>query len=277
MQVKKLYHVGGPQRSVSGGSNADVDYVRTTPMPQALGGLTVGYTPDGSLQELMDDMLYPYQPPAFTAFSFNTGNPLEIGEVITGNKVFSWSFANAGNVVSGSVAVRDHTGNMTIGGGLSGTSAALDMLGPIVKSVPGQTHTFRIQGISTNAQQIFRDFTVAWRNRIISATIAQSDLAALVAQTSLSLPLGYNLSVVGNALGSSRTQAAGTFNCTGGRHIVLFWDTSLGLGSFTSGGFGAPFTRYDVTLVNSFGVSRPYYMYVSVNAFSSAAVPILVS
>ena len=77
--------------------------------------------PAGSVQNLLDRMLYPYQAPSISAFQINgQASVLELGESIpAGNKTFSWGTSNSGNVTANTIMIRDTTNSQALGSGLA--------------------------------------------------------------------------------------------------------------------------------------------------------------
>lgn len=279
MKLGKLFN---PSPKRGGTGTGDVNYTRTQGITTPLGGLASGYVPNGTVQKLLDDMLYPYQAPSFSSFII-TGqtNPLEIGQAIpSGDQTFTWGTAQAGNIAPNSIAIRDTVTNALLASNLPNTGSAIVALpSAVVRSVPGQSYTWGIEASNTQGGAFSRSYQHLWRSRLITGTIPATDLAAFLsaAGSGITLPLtGYNIAIRANTLASSRT-GSDTYNCSGNRHIFFLWDTALGAGTFTSGGFAAVFNLATVSVTNAFGVVRTYNLYTSLNSFNGSAVAITVN
>jgi hypothetical protein len=88
-----------PKERWGTGSNV-IYYSNSEQMTATVGGLAAGTTFNGvSLKDLLDDLLYPYQSPAFTSFTF-TPTSYENGQT-AGNSSFAWAVSNFSNVNTG--------------------------------------------------------------------------------------------------------------------------------------------------------------------------------
>lgn len=281
-----------PFQTGSTGGSGNVSYNRG-PIPSPIGGLAAGYEPSGTVQDTLDDLLYPYQQPSFTLFII-PGQPtvLEIGdEISAGTKTFTWTTANPNNINANSVRIIDYSTETILVANMADDGAENVELDQITKTVPGESHIWEIQAINSENSYFTRQYTVSWRSRLMAGTLTTGELAAWLYNLSqngnlASLPIPNDFSTneyqngidpyfVVNNLSTAKPNTT-SFNCDGNRHIFYLWDTSLGTANFTSTGFAAPFTRVDISLTNEFGVDRPYYLYYSDNSFNSNAVPITV-
>lgn len=289
MKTTKLFipSPGKGSNTAGGGGASDVNYTRSEGITANLGGLTSGYVPNGSVQDLLDDLLYPYLQPAFTSFQLNGfANPLEIGqEIPSGLRQFSWGIANSGNLQLNSVIIRDLSYGLDLATGLSNDGVAMiELPSAISRDTPGQTQSWGILGESTQGDEFGRQYQHTWRARFLAGTIPAANISAFLSEASSSgvvLPLsGHGIALRRNDLSASRVNTD-SYNCVGNKHIFFLWDTALGTSTaanpFTSGGFGAPFNSNSVTVTNAFGVVRTYLLFTSVNAFNGAAVPITVN
>lgn len=149
-----------------GGGAGGATYTSLTPATVGVGGLELGESFVGvSFQDLMEQMLHPYQYPAFTAFSIaGQTSPIEVGTTIaSGLKTFNWTTSNPSNIQATSVEITDVTG----GGTVLGTALAddstedINLASPIQKTVQA-SHVWRIEATNTKTQLFNRNYTVNW-------------------------------------------------------------------------------------------------------------------
>lgn len=141
------------------------DYIRTTPMSIAVGGATVGTTFDGTVQDALDKVLYPFGVPKFSTFSISGASAvIEVGSTFTGGmRVFNWTTVNPQNIRSRSIAITDATTNTPLAGGLLDTgTTSVQIGGDIVNNLPTQ-HTWNISAMDTQDGALSKTFSIAWR------------------------------------------------------------------------------------------------------------------
>ncbi len=285
MNLNKLKVFQPTQESSGEGSSgtANSDYTRTLGIAVSIGGLSAGHVPTGTVQDLLDRMLYPYQTPSFSAFQINGQSTLlELGESIApGNKTFSWGTTNAGNITANTIIIKDTTNNQILGSALANDGSEVLSIPASIFKTNNATHSFSIQAINTQGSNLSRSFDINWRPRRFAGTIPASSLVALQSATSIT---GLNsvpgIAITLNDLTYAKPGTA-TYNCSGsadGKYIWFLWDAALGTASFFSGAAPAAFRAAQTVLFsNSFGVGRNYYLYISSNPFNGSAVPITVS
>ena len=282
----KLYIPNGLSGGSGSGGVSDAQYVRGEGTAVAVGGLPSGYVPSGTVQDVLDLMLYPYRAPAFTDFQMSgQAGILELGAAITaGPKSFLWDSSNADHINAGTLLLRDVTSNRVLASGLNDTGIASGTLtAPVSASVPTGQYSFRIEGTNSNSQTFSRTLTFLWRPRRYAGTIPAGSLSALQGVTTasgLETLRSYNgLSFLFSDLTYAKFGNC-TFDCSGAggaKYVFFLWDTSLSSASFYSGAAPAAFQNVrTLTLTNAFGVTRNYLLYVSTNTFNGAAVPITV-
>lgn len=286
MNLNKLKVFQPAQQESSGeGSSgtANSEYTRAQGIAVSIGGLSAGYVPTGTVQDLLDRMLYPYQAPTFSAFQINgQATVLEVGENIApGNKTFSWSTANAGNVTANSVIIRDLTNNQVLGSGLANDGSEVLATPTNIFKTSNATHSFSIQATNSQGTVFSRNFDINWRFRRFAGTIPASSLALLQGVNSVSgLNAVPGISIALSDLTYAKPGTA-SYNCSGspdGKYIWFLWDTGLGTASFFSGAAPAAFrAAQTVYFTNSLGIGRNYYLYISSNPFNGPAVPITVN
>lgn len=145
----------------------EYEYSNSTPMPVSVGGLEAGTTFSSlTMTSLLNNLLYPYQYPSFTAFSISgQSTTLECGEEIAaGAHTFVWSVSNGANVQSNSIAIRDVSAGADLANSLANDGTESVNTGvAITKIVTGQTQQWSVRGTDSNADPISaRTFTVVW-------------------------------------------------------------------------------------------------------------------
>ncbi len=270
-KIKQLFRrVGIARRVVSQdptGADADdfaggtTSYVRTTPTTSAVGGAPAGSTFSGSVADALDRILYAYQAPSFSAFSFPAAT-MEVGATLAaGAKSFTWSVVNGANVAAGSISISEITdGPVTLGSSLANDgSESLAISGAITKTVPA-SHVWRITGTNTQGGSFLRNFVLNWYWRVyygesVSASLNEVGVEGLRAST---LAAGAN----------------GTYAMLGGGYKYIAYPTSMGLKAT----FKDPSTGFDidmqpavtVSVTNAFGQVTDYYVHRTTNILGGA-------
>jgi hypothetical protein len=249
-----------PLTGTTNGGEGDVSYVRTTPIPTTLGGATAGTTFSGTVQDALDIMLYPYQAPAFTSFSFSQTSPLEVGNIVAaGDKTFTWSTSNVGNIVPSSIDILDVTGGTTLVNDTANDGSEVITIGEIQKT-SATSHTFRISGVNTKSATFTRDFSIAWQWRIFygESTVATPDEELIE---------GLRISQLSSSI-------SGTKSFLGGGYKYICYPTTFGLRNT----FKDTATNLDVAMLavqilsitNTFGITQDYYVHRTLNQLGGA-------
>ncbi|MES2386483.1 MAG: hypothetical protein V4543_00670 [Bacteroidota bacterium] len=279
--IKRFIPVGNPAVPVEG-SPGSTDYVREYGIPAAVGGLPEGYIPGGSISDLLDALIYPYQYPAFTSFSVSgQASAIELGDSFTGNKIFLWVISNTDNLVPNSLQIRlDAGSNHVDRSAIANDGTETLFVSGLQLTAPGQ-HIFAIDGTNTKSETFTRQYTLSWNPRRMAGTIPAASLAALqAASTQSQINAVSGISLLTNDLVYFKP-GGGNYNCSGaagGKYIWFLWDATLGVATFSSGAQPAAFKALQiVSITNAFGVNRSYYLYISSNPFNGTAVPITVT
>lgn len=254
-----------------GGGGGSVTYTQATPMPATLGGLSAGTTFSAvTMQNMWDGLLYPYQYPAFSAFGISgQTTPIEVGDSLATNRTFTWATTNSGNVAVNSISLTDVTGgSISIATGLPNTGSYVSTYpaSPITKT-SATTHSFRVDGLNTYAQNFNRTYTMTWQwkryygESVSAGPLIESDIESL--------------RVSGLASGF-----AATYAFVGGGYKYISYPSALGTATTfkdASTNLDIPFeTVYTVSVTNSFGVTTTYNVHRSTNIMGGA-VSIIVS
>lgn len=273
--------VSNPANWLPLGNSLGLDYTRSQPVPQAIGGIPVGYQPTGDIRNTLDALLYPYQAPSFTAFSLNLAGVYEVGQQIPAqNFLFNWAVSNAQNINPNSLVIRDQTNNQVLADALANDGSESIPYGPLVLGSVGSV-VFRIQGQNTQSGLFIRDTSIQWSTRRLRGVIPTSARAALETVTSFQdildlIAANPGAAIDTNDLTYSRQTGGGTFNLSAfapdGGHIFWLWDQALGDASFLQGAVTFPVDKTVVTLQNQYGISRTYRLFIGAVATSGAAI-----
>jgi hypothetical protein len=245
---------------IAGGGGAP--YTNTTPVPTTIGGIVANSTfLNVPITEMFDRLLYPYQAPAFTAFTM-TGSSgpqptiLEVGATLVGEtKTFNWSTSNETNISANSISILDFTNNTIIASSLADTGPATGTVAAVTKT-SAISHVYRITGSNTQNTGFSRDFTVNWRWRMYWGT---GSFASATASD-----------ITGSLISSSLvTNSTGTFNFDAGGYKYIAYPTVFGQ-KFT---FKDVNTGFDVdmqdpttvSITNTNSVTTNYFVHRSTN------------
>lgn len=171
--------------AIEGGAGGG-SYTNATPVPTTVGGITAGSTFDNvPVTDVITQLLYPYQVPAFTAFAIaGQGTTLEVGQAIpAGLKTFTWSTSNSGNVNVNSITIDDVTGNTELATGVANVGSSELTVGQVVKT-SATNHTWRIEAVASNGSTIGRNFVVNWQWKVYYGesalgSLTEADVEAL--------------------------------------------------------------------------------------------------
>jgi hypothetical protein len=169
-----------------GEGGSDDLYTNAEATPVTIGGIPSGSTfLDQTMQQMWDALLYPYQYPAFSAFSISGQNTLiEVGVTISGSKTFLWSTTNSSNVQSNSIIIKDVTNTITLATGLANDGSEVIALPTPIQKTTQATHQWGIEGTNTNASIFTGSFTVSWLWRMYygpstNTTLTETNIEAL--------------------------------------------------------------------------------------------------
>ena len=245
--------------STSGGGGDNL-YENPNPTTIAVGGLPVGTTfPSGNtLQNTLNNMLYPYQAPAFSSFAITGQGPtVEVGYTIPATPLtFTWGTSQSANVAVNSIFLQDVTGGGTFAAGLANTGSTAQAVpaAPILRTAAA-SYVFRINGVNTNLGAFNRTYTVTWQWRLFYGAATPSLLsgAQILALSSSQLATGYP----GNYLMG-----------TGGYKYICFANTVGGqINTVTDS-----LTNFNVPMVT--GGADPAYSNIDGGGFSYALVSV---
>ena len=237
-------------------------YSSITPTPVTIGGIAAGSTfTNQTMQQMFDTLLYPYQAPSFTSFSFaGVSSPLEVGASIAANRTAIWSTSNSANVAVNSISVLDITSSATIASGLS-NSGSTNLTYAAVTHTTATSHNFRISATNSQSGAFTRDFGVSWSWRLFygesasGGPLIEADIHAL-------------------RVSGLQSSFAGTYSFAAGGYKYWAFPASMGnisVAKDISTNLAVPLLAvYDVTVTNSFGVATSYHVYRTLNSLGGA-------
>lgn len=165
------------------GESGSVDYTRATGTYVSVGGMPAGSVPNGTVQDTLDRILYPFIAPAFSSFTVNI--PVqEVGATVSGSRVFGWAVSNLSNAQPTSGSITDVTRSQVLASGLTLSSGSQSLgIDPITYT--GQaSHTWQIRATDNQGTQFTRNVSVEWRHSVRwgqtnEATITDSEILGL--------------------------------------------------------------------------------------------------
>ena len=188
-----------------------IQYTNSTPMPPAVGGAKTGTTFNKTpINDVLDMLLYPYQNPSFSAFNIDgqpSGN-FELGYTYpAGNKLFTWSNSNPGNLKENSITLNSESG-------LPNTGSKVQLVPELTKNVAG-AHIFTIKAKNTNDVEFSRTITLSWlMKRYWGASSSEELTDAEILAFSQELSTNKNKSL--------------KYDCTGGKYFYFAYPSSFG-------------------------------------------------
>jgi hypothetical protein len=256
----------------------DAAFINPDPTPVDIGGIPAGTTfPDRtSVQEIMQQLLYPYQYPAFTAFGIlGVTGPFEVGDTLSANLTFLWTTSNPSNIQYASLDLYDlSSGSVLLASGLVDDGSE-----PVVLAAPitynyDATHTFRIDGLNTEPATFSGLLGVRWFWRLHYGNSANPTLSS--AQI-----LALSSSMLTGTIPRTYAMPAGGYKyicCHAGMSIQTIKDASTGFNVPTADTSDDPTysssengLNYAIVVVtNAFGVVANYRVYRTKNSLGGA-------
>jgi len=252
----------GALNELSSELGASSSYTNDVAMPADVGGWEAGSTFSGkTMKEMFDGLLYPYQYPAFSSFSFiGWSSTIEVGDTNGTDPTATWSTENDSNITADTIDIDDVTNTVNYITGTANDGSQALTASAVTRTSPG-SNTWRITGTNSKAIDFTRNYTVNWYWRIYAGTSANTSLA----ETQIEALVDYN------SLASSYVR---TYSLSANNYKYICYPTSMGAASsFIDAGTGlaiameAPDT---VSVTNSFGLSTDYYVYRSTNPLVAA-------
>jgi len=245
--------------------SGSLTYVNPDPTPFTVGGIPAGssFPTPHTMKELWDLLLYPYQVPAFTLFTFSWPSTLEVGESTPANPTATWNTSNSGNVAPNSVDIVDVTGSADLVLNTANDNTEALTLAPILKN-SATSHTFRISAQDVQSTTVSRDYSVRWQWRRFWG----EDLSAgpYPNETPIEALRASGLSATFGGTYSFNALVAG--------YKVIAYPSLMGTATTfinTANNFEVPFDDvYTVSVTNGHGVTTLYNVHRSLNALGGA-------
>ena len=188
-----------------------IQYTNSTPMPTAVGGAKAGTTFNKTpINDVLDMLLYPYQNPSFGAFNIDgqsSGN-FELGYTYpAGNKLFTWSISNPGNLKENSITLNSESG-------LPNTGSKSQAVASITKNT-ADSHTFTIKAQNSNNVEFTRNITFNWLAKRFWGVSSSEELTDV------------ELLTFSQELASNKNKSL-KYDCTGGKYFYFAYPSSFG-------------------------------------------------
>jgi len=140
--------------STLGNSNYTPQGVTLAAVGGIASGTNLGTSPI-AIQDLLDDILYPYVNPVFTSFSVSgQSTTVEVGTTLSGSKTFTWGITlNSGTVPT--IDIYDNTAASTLLAGTSNDGTQAQTITTIQLNSNGATQSWRGVGNNTSPPGTF--------------------------------------------------------------------------------------------------------------------------
>jgi hypothetical protein len=119
-------------------------YSLASPATTDVGGITAGTVLTGkSSNEILSEILTPYQTPTFSSFGTGISTPVEVGTVLSGTQSFNWIFTNGTNVQANTMCIYDVTDASIIATNISTTSPQSATINTVTFTTCGQLQQYK--------------------------------------------------------------------------------------------------------------------------------------
>ena len=136
-------------------------YTNHTPVPADVGGILAGTTFDNSsIRDILDALLYPYQPPTFILFAISQSN-VEVGDTISGNRTFTWDTTASIGIKPNSISITNIDTNTILSSGIENNRTIILPIGSLHNILPHKT-TWNIQATDTKEATLNKEVSVSW-------------------------------------------------------------------------------------------------------------------
>jgi len=203
-----------------------------------------------------------YVAPSFSSFNFSGSKLFEVGDLIEGDRDFSWSFSNVGNVAPDTLSIID------VSGGNNPIASSQSIISPLTQSIGSITPTtstslqYRASVLDANGNTIF--------SSIQSIRVAYKRYFGFANTDS---PTDSDLTSGSGELVESEEKTV-TDTPSGNQYYYFAYPNSHGsLSEIKVNGFNSisAFTETTRNVINVNGESESYKIYVSNNQFSTSS------
>ena len=236
----------------------------STPTPVTIGGVAAGTTFDHiPVQDVLQELLYPYQVPTFSQFSITgQASPIEVGATIPASTyAFTWATTNSSNIVADSVLITDVTNSVALASSIANNGTRSIALDAITKT-SALSHMWRISATDTKSSTLTKEFTVSWQwkrffGESTNASLTETQVKAL-------------------RISGLATGFAGTYSFSAGGYKYVAYPALFGTAtSFKdqSTNLDVPFQTVQIaSITNNNGITTNYNIHRTVNIIGSAIV-----
>lgn len=221
------------------------NYVGASPATITLGGITSGQTLSGStLNQIIEELLTPYQVPSFPTFTGSFTQYYEVGDSVPTPSTFSFTVLNSANITPNSLTINDATAAVPLATSLPVTSPTTSIsLGVVSYNTQGATNAWNAEIQDTQLTNITSPSYVAtWYFKIYYGTDASLTLNST--------------QVVGLASNLLSGTINGTYNFAANDYKYFAWLDTLGSPTFGTG-FKDNFTGFPLSMADS--TDDPFY------------------
>lgn len=245
-------------------ANAASTYTNATPTPVTLNGILAGSTfLNKTLQEMFDQLLYPYQNPNFTSFTSTLFTTYEVGQNLpSGLQTINYIVSNSSNIKVQPPDVGVPSSNIP---GVTFPLNPFTLISPgsfqinipaLTNSATPTSFTVSLQGTNTNLVNFNTSNTFFVRQRVYwgqnsNISLTESDIEALVNS-------------------QLRANFSGTFSFPINGYKYFCYPASMGTAStFTDTSNGFPVAMFGtvniVSVTNIYGVTENYRVHRTLN------------
>jgi len=173
--------------AVLDGISGDFKYTNTNGTPEEIGGIEAGQIFNNtSLQDILTNLLYPYQYPKVNEFGIETQiTPLEVGDTLqNSNRIFTWIIVNGYNIKENSIIIKDKSSNTILASDLANDGNEIIYLPTPIRKILPESYTWEISGLNTKDEIFSKEYTVQWKwksyfgNSTVE-TLTETDIKAL--------------------------------------------------------------------------------------------------
>lgn len=230
-------------------------------VPVTIGGILAGRTfVDVPLDQVVTDLLYPYQKPNFNTFNISEMSDVEVGYTYVGDdKDVSWTITNVGNITPNTIVIRDDTSANVLANNIPNASPTVISF-PIKTRNTAGTNVWSISTTNTDSSISSATFAIEWKWATYYGESAQTSLTGFEVN---SLRI--------KTLSSTANQ---TLSYLGGNYKYFAYPTLMGQRTvFKDSLTGLPVqmeSPYTVSVTNQYGVTATYYVHRTSNKLGSS-------
>lgn len=242
------------------GAGSELTWTNTNPVTTTIGGIDSGdiITPGSKAIEILQLMLYPYQPVSFSTFSVNlAGGIKELGQGITGSTVnITWTASGPTyNWIPNGITLSKNQGTSLVVDNLSYTSSPVNVTHLTYVYYTPTTLTFTLTGDQLEGSNVSASDSYYWQHKVYwgsSTSEAITDFTGLSSAFATSTPTDPR-----NIVGDGSTPKYFYF-------VIPSDFTSYTGFKDVSSTFSIPFNpALTISVTNTYGVSTSYKYYRS--------------